>query len=219
MHTLTRVRPGVSVAILAGISFLYTLVIEHPSRWQKVTYVCLAAIFTLLEIVVIYASGRRADRELSAARRAEFEQFRINIAQFRNIANRVADIPRLDLRSRAIELSDSLLELVEQKMFRRTDGKESRRYISLNALMDVTFSPEQLESFSKTIQLGREVETAYNEHYAAKVKTIRGEFAEHGLNSQLLDEHLSMPDRDYIHIALIGEELSLLANKLMPISA
>lgn len=224
-----RWPPGVCIALLGLLAAIFPIFATATmTPWEKAMWSGGFFALMLLEVIIIFKERARQNRayalDLKRQDEAHVEQMK-RIEEMRALADaRTASILRLagsindpieGLKKRALQLSDSILELVYSRM-QAAPAKPTPLEVFTSAT-STPFGQLPPDLYGKSLQYEIETAAFYNSRFDERVAAILREFAAQGLVDEWLNGLCAAPKTDW-SIRMIGERIGSLAEMLAPTS-
>lgn len=227
-------QPGVPITMFAIISVAYTVLVERPSLTVKTAYIFSACLLAGVEIIAIYRERDRQNKdylEMQERQNQTHLQQMQAIGEMQQTAESKHDAvvrlllagndPAEGLKKRALELSESLLNFVYERMqhapkqplYYMMGGSNWPNPRNAPNLVAVNFQQEMQEMMEETTYRANTTQM-FKDRFSKQIVQIKNEFSTRGLVDKQLEAACSAVS--YATLRIIAERLGVLAEQLEP---
>lgn len=217
--------PGICISALALAAAIFPIVTPSElTPFDKTKWIAGLGFLLVLELVIIFKERKRQDKEFAddQVRRdaAHLEQLK-SIEGMRIMTDaRLTSLLRIaaasndpveGLKKRALQLSDSILEFIQNRLQETPD----QPYPIQSYVMSTTPNQPYLyvDPYAKTLKFDQDTLAFYRARFSAKVEAILREFATQGIVDDWLNTYYATPAGSQI-ILMIGQRIGNLTERL-----
>ncbi len=207
--------PGICIAVLAGAAAIFPIV--TPSELtprDKAKWTAGLGFLLVLELVIIFKERKSQDRAYIEQLKSIEEMRAMTDARLTSLLRMAAasNDPVEGLRKRSLQLSDSILEFIQNRM--QGAPTDAPMPPMINTLISSTIQPyPYVNTFGQTLKYQQDTIAFYVARFATPVNAILREFAEQGIVDEWLNGILADIRGDW-WIRMVGERLGALTELL-----
>lgn len=208
--------PGACIAVLACAAALFPIVTPTELTAQdKAKWIASLGFLVVLELVVIFKERRAQDRAYLKQLEGIEQMRTVTDARLTSLLRiaAAANDPIEGLKKRALQLSDSILEFVQNRL--QSAPQETDLFQSYTSRMLNEPGYIYVNTFGQSLKYELDSVSFYKTRFIPTVQAILKEFADRGIVDEWLNVYYAMPAGHSI-IRVIGERLGALTEMLKP---
>lgn len=205
--------PGICIALLAGAAAIFPIVTPTQlTPVDKLKWSAGLGFLLVLELVIIFKERRAQDHAYIEQLKSIEEMRATTDARLTSLLRIAAasNDPVEGLKKRALQLSDSILEFVQNQV---QETPEEPDFLQ-SYMQGIAHQPfVYVNTFGKSLKFQQDTVAFYKARFLTKVEAILREFARQGIVDDWLNTYFAVPAGNQI-IRIIGERIGGLTERL-----